>query len=603
MKKREPLRRGAAATLAITAIVATIGLAAHPGSSAQAATAVAKTDRIIVKYREQNASESRASRMSSSRARSVEDAAARSGMRITPLRSMAYGAQVLKLDRFASISEVERIARRIRLNDPNVLYAEPDWIMKPQFTPNDTSYSKQWHYYEATGGINMPAAWDKATGKGVVVAVLDTGILQHPDIAANLVSGYDMISYTERSVDGDGRDTDPSDPGDHTDDYDCGPDKLGKISSWHGLHVAGTIAAVTNNSKGVAGVAYDAKVQPIRVLGKCGGYTSDIADGMIWASGGTVSGVPANSTPAQVLNLSLGDKAKCDTTTQNAINSARSRGVTVVVAAGNDSESASLHTPANCAGVITVAATNRSGGRAKYSNYGSTVTLSAPGGEVDSVASDGILSTLNTGKKGPVGDNYVYYEGTSMATPHVAGVIALMLEKNRSLTPDQVKSCLQNTARALPGSCTGGCGSGIVDALAAVDAAIANNCDGGGGGGGGTIAEAASNDTRATAQVIASAGTVNGTVSSSSDTDYFRISLPAGKRLTATLTPNASADYDVYLYNSSGRLITSSTNDVGVVDSASTTNSGSSAATIYVRVRYYSGTTGSSGKYSLGLSW
>ncbi|HEX8785206.1 MAG TPA: S8 family serine peptidase, partial [Telluria sp.] len=366
-------------------------------------------------------------------------------------------------------------------------------------------------------------------------------------------------------------------------------------SSWHGTHVAGTIAALTNNALGVAGVAYGAKIVPARVLGKCGGYTSDIADAIVWASGGTVSGVPANANPARVISMSLGGTGACDTTTQNAINSARSRNTVVVVAAGNESQNASNSSPANCSGTIVVAATNKSGGRASYSNYGTIVTLAAPGGDTGA----GILSTLNAGTKTPGADSYASYMGTSMATPHVSAVVALMLAKNPNLTPDDVAARLKSSARAFPASCSG-CGAGILDASAAIDAAT-----GSGGGGGTTISETEPNNTLATANSVSTAGTtVNGTMSSRTDTDYFVVQLPAGKTLTATMTPNATSDYDLYIYNSSGTQITSSTNGTGVADVASVVNNGTSAVPAYVRVVYYSGGTGATnGKYTLKLSW
>jgi serine protease len=359
--------------------------------------------------------------------------------------------------------------------------------------------------------------------------------------------------------------------------------------------VAGTIAAVTNNGTGVAGVAYGAKIVPARVLGKCGGYTSDIADAIIWASGGTVTGVPANANKAQVINMSLGGSGACDATTQSAINGARSRGTVVVVAAGNEAVNASNSSPANCSGVITVAATNRSGGRASYSNYGTIVDVAAPGG--DGGTGNGILSTLNSGTTTPASDSYASYMGTSMATPHVAGVVALMLAKNPALTPDDVEAKLKSSARAFPASCSG-CGAGIVDASAAVDAAT-------GTGGGTTQAEVESNNTTGTANTVGTSGTtVNGNMGSSTDTDYFKVSLPAGKTLSSTLTPNSTSDYDLYIYNSAGTQVTSSTNGTGSVDSTSVINNGTTAATVYVRVVYYSGGTGAtSGTYTLKLTW
>lgn len=308
-----------------------------------------------------------------------------------------------------------------------------------------------------------------------------------------------------------------------------------------------------------------------------------------------MAGVPANANPARVINLSLGGSGACGSTTQTAINGARGRGTVVVVAAGNSNANASGFTPANCSGVITVAATGRTGARAYYSNYGSVVDVAAPGGDMSGGSSNGILSTLNAGTSTPGADNYAYYQGTSMAAPHVAGVVALMLAKNGALTPDEVETKLKGSTRAFPGNCSQ-CGTGIVDANAAVDAAA------GGGGGGSNVAEVESNNTRATAQSITvNPATVSGTMGTSSDTDYFKVTIGTGKTLTSTLTPNGSSDYDLYLYNASGTLLASSELGTGQVDSIVRTNTGA-ATTWYVRVYYYSGLTGSGGTYTLGLS-
>jgi len=590
----------------LAALAAAIGSVAAAGTPAVQASAAAPTttDRIIVKYRDGSTTQMQAASTNSralQRQSALDSSGARFNVRMTHLRGTALGANVLRLDHHMTNADAAALARDIAAADPDVEYAEPDRILRPMFTPNDTYYASQWHYYESTAGLNLPAAWDLSTGTGIVVAVIDTGYRPHADLAANIVPGYDFITDTAVSNDGNGRDADASDPGDAIVAGECGSGypTQDQSSSWHGTHVAGTIAAVTNNGTGVAGVAFGAKVQPVRVLGKCGGYTSDIADAIIWASGGTVSGVPANATPARVLNLSLGGSGACDTTTQNAINSARSRNAVVVVAAGNSNANAANYSPASCTGIVTVAAVNRSGGRAYYSNYGSVVEVAAPGGDMTSAAANGILSTLNAGTTTPGADVYAYYQGTSMATPHVAGVVALMLAKNASLTPDQVITMLQSTARAFPATCSQ-CGAGIVDAAAAVKAAIA----GGGGGGSTTVAEVESNNTLATAQTIGTAGTtVNGSFSSKTDTDYYKVVLPAGKTLTATLTPNASSDYDLYLYNSAGTQLARSVNGKGAADTVTYTNTGGSSATLYVRAYYYSGSTGTAGTYTLKLSW
>ncbi|HWJ93692.1 MAG TPA: S8 family peptidase [Telluria sp.] len=563
-----------------------------------AAKAPGLTDRLIVKYRDSAPAGKGAARpaaISAERKAIVDRAGQQFGLMVRQSHTIATGAHIMKLDRKMSVEEVGKLAAELMARDPSVEYAEPDRIMTKLFTPNDSRYTEQWHYYEATGGLRLPAAWDKSNGTGIKVAVIDTGYRPHADLSGQILAGYDFISDTFVSNDGNGRDSDASDPGDAIVAGECGGGQptQDQHSSWHGTHVAGTIAALTNNSSGVAGVAYGAKIVPVRVLGKCGGYTSDIADGIIWASGGTVTGVPANANKAQVINMSLGGSGACDSTTQAAINSARSRGTVVVVAAGNENVNASNSNPANCAGVITVAATNRSGGKASYSNYGTVVDVAAPGG--DSGTGNGILSTLNAGLTAPGADSYASYMGTSMATPHVAGTVALMLAKNTALTPDEVETKLKSTTRAFPATCSG-CGTGIVDAAAAVTAATTTTP---------TQNEVESNNSLSTANSVSTSGTVvKGTMGSSTDSDYFLVQLPAGKTLSATLTPGTgTADYDLYIYNSAGTLLARSENGAGATDSASSANSGSTTAARYVRVLYYSGPTGSTGTYSLRLSW
>jgi len=556
------------------------------------------TDRIIVKYR--NTSAVTAAAGQATQLRGTELPAARLGVTMSRVRSTALGSQVLRLDRRLPLAEAEQLARDIVASDPNVEYAEPDRIMRRTLTPNDPRYNEQWHYFEAAGGINAPPAWDKSTGTGVVVAVIDTGYRAHGDLAANILPGYDFISDTFVANDGGGRDSDASDPGDWINPGECGPGDPAafEASSWHGTHVAGTIAARTNNSLGVAGVAFNARVIPARVLGKCGGFTSDIADAIIWTSGGVVPGVTTLANPAKVLSISLGGGGACGSTTQNAINSARSRGASVIVAAGNSNANASNFSPANCTGVVTVAAVGRNGGKASYSNFGATVEVAAPGG---SGGVNSVLSTLNAGTMGPGADNYALYNGTSMATPHVSGVVALMLSVKPTLTPDQVTSILQSTARAFPATCSQ-CGSGIVNANAAVDAAIGGTTPPDPPG---TIAEVEPNNSRAASQLISTDNTtVNGIIGSSSDNDYYRLTLPAGRTLVATLTPNASSDYDLYVYNSNGALIGSSELGTGAVDTVSVTNTGTSAFVRYVRVIRYSGGTGATnGKYTVNMNW
>lgn len=591
-----------AAIIAAGPLAATAGVHEYQAQQGETDSVIGQTDRMIVKYKDAKAAGKGAAQvpaMAQLRMAILNRAGQQFGLRMRALHATATGANVIHLGKKMSVAEVVALAKELVARDPDVEYAEPDRMMVKMITPNDPRYSEQWHYYEATGGLRADAAWDVTTGSGVNVAVIDTGYRPHADLSGQFLPGYDFISDAAMAADGDGRDADASDAGDSTVAGQCGTGSAASNSSWHGTHVSGTIAARTNNGTGVAGVAYNAKIVPVRVLGKCGGYTSDIADAMIWASGGAVSGVPANANPARVINMSLGGSGACDTTTQNAINLARSRGTAVVVAAGNANTDASGSNPANCAGVIAVAATNRSGGRAYYSNYGAVVDVAAPGGDART-AGGGILSTLNSGTTTPGADSYAWYQGTSMATPHVAGVVALMLSKTPSLTVDQIESTLKSTARAFPAACSG-CGAGIVDAARAVGATTTTPPPPTTG-----FNETESNNTTGTANAVTTSGTtVNGAMDTSSDTDFFVVQLAPGKTLSSTLTMgSSSSDYDLIVYNSAGTEIGRSENPAGSTDSVSVTNTGSSTFARYIRVVYYSGGTGAtSGKYTLKLSF
>lgn len=330
---------------------------------------------------------------------------------------------------------------------------------------NDPKMNRMW---SLTGekGISALEAWGTTRGQGVTVAVLDSGITAHPDLDANVLPGYDFIAESAFSNDGNGRDSDPTDAGNWTVDDQCFTGSKATPSDWHGTHVAGTIAAIANNNEGIAGVAPEAKIVPVRVLGACGGFDSDITDGIIWAAGGSVRGVPANQHPAQVINMSIGSEGTCTTPYRQAIAQANKRGSIVVVAAGNNNFDASKSSPGNCEDVITVGATDKNGKRSYFSNYGSRVDVSAPGGD-RRYWGGGILSTLNAGKTAPGKADYAEYQGTSMAAPHVAGIVALMKAVDPKLTYAQAKKVLQSTSQSV--ECDqSACGSGIVNAARAV---------------------------------------------------------------------------------------------------------------------------------------
>ncbi|MEU2280833.1 S8 family serine peptidase [Streptomyces sp. NPDC013178] len=471
---RRKLISVAAVSAALLTAASTASVAAAPDSDPQAAAVPAAqteaapgtpAERLIVGYKS-GAEEAK------SNPAAEADAAAKgkeAGEDVDFQRRLGTGAALVDLGENVTRADVADVVARYQA-DPQVAYVVPDRLNTPKADPNDTEYTKQWDLFETTAGMNVPGAWNTTTGTGVTVAVIDTGYVTHSDLAANIVGGYDFIADTAVSVDGDGRDSNPADPGDWYNANECGSGIPASNSSWHGTHVAGTIAAVTNNNKGVAGIAYGAKISPVRVLGKCGGYDSDIIDAITWASGGTVSGVPANSNVAKVINMSLGGDGACTSATQSAINAAVNRGTTIVVAAGNENDNVANHSPGNCSNVISVAATNRSGAKASYSNYGSLVDISAPGGQTSTGTANGILSTLNSGTKTPSTENYAYYQGTSMATPHIAGLVALVKSANSSLTPAQIESAIKSNARALPGACSGGCGAGLADAAKTVQA-------------------------------------------------------------------------------------------------------------------------------------
>jgi serine protease len=408
--------------------------------------------KIIVKYRDQVKSQGPQAILSSFKA---SDRVEKSGQKM----------QV----RFKPGTRQQDIQEAIHAfkQDPNVEYVEEDIVMQAFFEPGDEdsledlSYDQQWSLFDPVGGIQMPLAWDQTRGKtSQVIAIVDTGITNHPDFENKVLSGADIISDIAVAADGNARDTDASDPGDWIGSNDPCYQGSRSNSTWHGTHVAGIASAVGGNGQGIAGVSWNSRILPVRVLGKCGGYSSDIADGIRWAAGINVAGLPINSNPAKVINLSLGGRGACGQSMQLAVDEAIARGSLVVVAAGNESSNLDFTqvSPANCEGVLTVGATNRDAEKTGYSNFGRSVDVMAPGGDFMGP----ILSTYNTGKTSPGGRSYLGLSGTSMAAPHVAGAASLVFSIRPDLFPLQVKEMIEKSARFI--SCPESqCGKGLLD--------------------------------------------------------------------------------------------------------------------------------------------
>ncbi|MCP5286710.1 MAG: S8 family serine peptidase [Burkholderiaceae bacterium] len=457
--------------------------------------------------------------------RRADALAAAAGRPLRTGRRVADRWQVVQADGVDSAALAARLATH-----PDVAWAVPDERRRALAVPNDPLYpavsdgsrplgpnAGQWYLRapDATfrSAANVEAAWDRSTGNGVVIAVIDTGVRpEHPDLQGRLLPGIDTINDTSVSNDGDGADTDATDPGDWVTAAEGRSGPLAGcpegISSWHGTQVATIAGALTNDNNGMAGTAHGARIVPVRVLGKCGGYDSDIIAGMLWAAGlERVAGV-LNANPARVLNMSLGGAGACSSAYRNAVQRIQDEaGAVVVAAAGNDVGHA-VGTPANCPGVIGVGGLRHAGTKVGFSDLGPEIALSAPGGNCvfdndTQPCSYPILAGSNTGTQRAVAstwtDSIDYGVGTSFASPIVAGAAALVLAQRPALTPAEVRSVLQSTARAFPqdgatnlplddtpvpqcrapdGSdqlqcyCqTGLCGTGMLDAAAAVAAA------------------------------------------------------------------------------------------------------------------------------------
>jgi serine protease len=442
------------------------------------------TDRIIVKWRS-------AARMAAANDADIGALAGRGGLRLQRLRSIGNGMQVLQLDRDMSAPELADTLQRLRA-DPNVELVEADRRLHAHtFTPNDPLYVGQWYLQNTQpAAIHANDAWDvekggaTAANSGTVIAVIDTGVrFDHPDLlranaAGKLLPGFDFVSSDSpgnfsTANDGDGWDSDPSDPGDFLSaadlqlpmykNRDCGTSPSN--SSWHGTRVAGMIAANSNNGVGVAGAAFNAWILPVRALGKCGGFDSDILAAMYWAAGLSIPSfvtgnqtVPAaNPYPANIINMSLGATGSCSSVYVAAVNAISARGVLIVVSAGN--EGARTDTPANCPGVLGVGGLRHVGTKVGYSNLGPEVGVSAPAGNCVNIAVGSpclfsLDTTSNNGTTTPGTTDYTNQissnVGTSFSAPLAAATGGLMHETNARLSPTTLIARIRSSATPFP---------------------------------------------------------------------------------------------------------------------------------------------------------
>jgi serine protease len=464
-----------------------------PALAAQIQAPIAEA-RVIVKYRADSpllgdqtlpAAEPRADR-----ARAL---GARVGLELRAGAGVSRRAHVV----FARGMTSEQLAQRLA-RESDIEYAVPDLRRRVSTAPNDPLYVAgppvsagaggpavgQWYLRAPAGevqsSINVEPAWDLAPpDTDIVVGVIDTGVrFDHPDLqraaaGGKLLPGYDMISDVDVANDGDGRDADASDPGDwltlaEVQDangpfYQC--DTVAEDSSWHGTQTSGMIGALTNNAIGMASVARNVRILPVRALGKCGGFDSDIIAAMRWAAGLDVPGTPTNSTPARVLNLSLGAEGACTAAYYDAIAEINAAGAVVVASAGNSTGHAA-GSPANCTGVIAVSGLRHAGSKVGFSDLGPAISIGAPAGNCINVNPGEpclypMLTTANAGLTTPLSnaaggsiytDSFNASVGTSFSAPMVAGTAALMLSADPTLTPAAVRSLLQSSARPFPSS-------------------------------------------------------------------------------------------------------------------------------------------------------
>jgi serine protease len=477
---------------ALTAVVLPLGLAqTAQGTPRRHLVPAPETDGVIVKVRGGTVKEP---------VSDGADSAMPADADVANIERRGSAFSIIRANRALKLKEAQKVAQALEKR-PDVLWAEPNARVTiaadPPVTTNDPRFmsgdlTNLWDFREPddadvvahlgannfpVGGYSakVPSLWRSTRGRSdVVVAVVDTGAVEHPDLTSRIVGGHDFVSRfagADAGHDGDGWDNDWHDPGDYNNGIfvGCGA----ATSSWHGSHVAGTVAAADDNAEGVVGVAPGVRILAVRVLGVCGGTIADIAAGISWAAGLPVTSndpdnpdPPPNPNPADVINMSLGGGGICSNTYQEAINAAVDAGTTVVVAAGNNNSS-TISQPGNCNNTITVVSTSEYGSRAAYSNHGAGADVAAPGGDSATNPSRQIWSTVDVGTTTPEGPGYASYQGTSMATPVVSGAVALLYSLG-PVTPSEAALAIKDAVAPFPSgvanACTApDCGTGILD--------------------------------------------------------------------------------------------------------------------------------------------
>ncbi len=479
----------------------------------------AATDQVIVKWRDSGVA---AVQLPTIQER-TERLRATTGADVQPAHNLYGQVDVLRLDHAMAPASMGPLLTQLRA-DPGVEYAEADgWryiAATLDSTPNDPhfiagqdangSWLGQWYLSPSSSttpsAIGATTAWQTTTGSAsVVVAVVDTGVITaHPDLQSKLLPGYDFVSCDQGNTtstatcsasgsaatyyisnDGEGWHSGAADPGDWVSTADAAMTLFQDAgcttaanSSWHGTKVAGVIGAATNNGIGIAGIAPATMLLPVRAIGVCTGRVSDIAAAITWAYGGAVTGAPNNTTPANIINLSLGAAQPCSATEQSAVSAAIAANVLVVAAAGN--AGGPVNAPANCNGVLSVAGLREAGTKVGYSSLSSAdaaVTIAAPAGNCVNTSTTqscefSIETTTDAGKTtpSPTPGFYTYAllnqsylngtgnsdnagnVGTSFASPMAAGVAALMLADSPGLSPAQIISRMTSSALAFPTS-------------------------------------------------------------------------------------------------------------------------------------------------------